>query len=68
MSIITAKAKVFGQLKQHKFCIDKDGTVRVWDDVAGHYTLCHDMSKSAQSRIRKHHASCVDRDEQMLVR
>lgn len=29
-----------------------DSTVRVWDDVAGHYTLCHSLTKSQQRRLR----------------
>lgn len=30
-----------------------DGIVRVWDDIAGHYTTFHSLSKSAIARIRK---------------
>jgi hypothetical protein len=33
--------------------VDPDGTVRVWDSVAGHYTVCHALSPSAQRRIRR---------------
>ncbi len=32
--------------------VEPDGTVRVYDDVAGHYTLCHSLSARAQARIR----------------
>jgi hypothetical protein len=32
---------------------DQDGTVRVWDSVARHYTSCHSLSQSAIARIRK---------------
>jgi hypothetical protein len=28
---------------------DADGTVRVWDSVAGHYTTCHSLT-AAQAR------------------
>lgn len=28
-------------------------TVRVWDSVAGHYTLCHNLSRATQNRIHK---------------
>lgn len=28
-----------------------DGTVRVYDDVAGHYTLRHSLTPRAQARI-----------------
>lgn len=52
---ITARAKAFSNegIKTHKFSVDADGTVRVWDSVAGHYTTCHSLSKSAEARIRK---------------
>jgi hypothetical protein len=52
---ITARAKAFSNecIKSHKFSVDADGTVRVWDAVAGHYTTCHSLSKSAEARIRK---------------
>lgn len=52
---ITARAKAFSSegIKTHKFSVDSDGTVRVWDHAAGHYTTCHSLSKSAQARIRK---------------
>lgn len=34
--------------------VDDDGTVRVWDSVAGHYTRCHSLTpaqiRSAQAR------------------
>lgn len=55
MKTITARAKAFSgeSVKTHKFAIDQDGTVRVWDSIAGHYTTCHSLSKSAQTRIRK---------------
>ena len=30
----------------------EDGTVRVWDDVAGHYTACHSLTESQCKRLR----------------
>lgn len=55
MKTITAKAKAFSSepVKTHKFTVEADGTVRVWDSVAKHYTSCHSLSKSAIARIRK---------------
>ena len=52
---ITARAKAFSNegIKTHQFSVDADGTVRVWDSVAGHYTRCHILSKSAETRLRK---------------
>jgi hypothetical protein len=39
--------------REHKLSVSPDGTVRVWDDVAGHYTTCHSLSAATQSRVRK---------------
>jgi hypothetical protein len=30
-----------------------NGSISVWDSVAGHYTTCHSLSERAQKRIRK---------------
>jgi len=48
----SARAKAFsGQgARDHKFLVEGDA-VRVWDDVAKHYTLCHDLSAGAQKRL-----------------
>lgn len=53
--IIIAIAKPFNAFPrgQHNFSISTDGTVWVWDSVAGHYTTCHSLSAQAQARIRK---------------
>lgn len=50
----TARAKAFsGQgLKRHPFLVE-DGVVRVWDPVAGYYTLAHSLSDSAERRLIK---------------
>jgi hypothetical protein len=38
----------------YRAIVDADGTVRVWDDVAGHYTRCHALTagqvRSARAR------------------
>ena len=51
---LEAKVKAFtGQpWRSHKLSVSQDGTVRVWDDVAGHYTTCHCMSAATQTYIR----------------
>jgi len=33
--------------------VDEDGTVRVWDDVAGHWTTCHSISARNLRAIRR---------------
>lgn len=52
---IIARAKAFSRegVREHRMLVSADGTVRVWDSVAGHYTTCHSLSKSATARIRK---------------
>lgn len=32
--------------------VDADGTVRVYDHVAGYYTTCHDLSAADQAKLR----------------
>lgn len=49
---ITVRAKAFSDegVRKHRVLVD-DVNVRVWDSVAGHYTLCHSLSRSAVKRI-----------------
>lgn len=32
--------------------VDADGTVRIWDDVADHYTTCHSLTAAQIRYIR----------------
>jgi len=52
---ITARARAFSAegVREHRFLVDADGTVRVWDPLAGHYTTFHAMSPATQKRIAK---------------
>ena len=52
---ITIRAKAFSHegIGSYLVQVDPDGTVRVWDSVAGHYTLLHVLSASAIRRARK---------------
>lgn len=51
---ITVRAKAFaGRMETVRCIVDANGTVRVYDSVAGHYTTCHSLSDSAIRRIRK---------------
>lgn len=51
--VIRAKAFTGGRIAEQRCSVSQDGTVRVWDDVAGHYTVCHVLSRSAQQKARK---------------
>jgi hypothetical protein len=53
---ITMRCKAFsseGGVRENRVQVSEDGTVRVWDSVAGHYTTCHVMTAAAQRRARK---------------
>lgn len=52
---ITIRARAFaGQgVRTHQATIDTDGTIRVWDAIAGHYTLCHSLSLRTQANIHR---------------
>ncbi len=52
---LTARAKAFSgeAVRDHRFRIETDGTLRVWDTIAGHYTACHGLRPAAVRRIRK---------------
>jgi hypothetical protein len=53
MKTVTTRANAFGKIETIKATVDADGTVRVWDAVAGYFTTCHRLGKSALVRIRK---------------
>ena len=46
----TARCAAFGPVATHRLMIDDDGTVRVWDGVAGFFTTAHRLSEAAQRR------------------
>ena len=54
-TIITTRAQPFTVFPRatHKFAVsDIDGGVRVYDTVAGYYTLCHSLSEREIKRIK----------------
>ena len=43
----------------YRVLVTPDGSVLVWDSLAGHYTACHVLTPSAQARLRaKARRSC----------
>lgn len=48
-----ARCKAFSGegVREHKIMVTADCQVRVWDDVAGHYTICNSLSDGAQKRL-----------------
>ncbi|HXF44841.1 MAG TPA: hypothetical protein VNK91_01865 [Burkholderiaceae bacterium] len=55
MKIFKARAKFFSSfpVETRSVAVDNDGTVRVWDNVAGRYTTCHALTPSVIRRIRR---------------
>jgi len=53
--VVKARAQAFRGfgVRNHTFEVEGDGTVRVWDEIANHFTLCHSLSPKAQKRIRR---------------
>jgi len=51
--VITVRCRAFsGQpTRTHRVMVEQDGMVRVWDEVAGHYTTCHALSHATIRRI-----------------
>lgn len=51
----TIRAKAFSGhgLETVRVQIEQDGTARVYDGVAGHYTACHSLSERDQQRARR---------------
>lgn len=53
--IITMSTKAFSGYGRgtYRLQVDADGTVRVWDSIAGHFTACHSMSARSQQIARR---------------
>jgi len=48
-----ARATCWSRLGRYDFRVDlSDGTVRVYDSVAGHYSIHHGMTSRSEARIR----------------
>ena len=51
---IYTRAKAFSNQPIQEYCFDVTGEqVRVYDPIAGYFTTCHALSKSAEKRILK---------------
>lgn len=49
----TIQVKAFGRIGRYRVMIESDGTVRVWDSIAGYYTRCHGMTPAQERRIAR---------------
>lgn len=53
--IVTVRCRPWSgdrRLAAHRCMVSPDGTVRVYDDVAGHYTVVHSLTARDEARIR----------------
>jgi hypothetical protein len=39
--------------RSYQMLVDADGSVRVYDSIAGYYTRCHSLSETARRRARR---------------
>lgn len=39
--------------REQRVAVDHDGTVRVYDDIAGGYTTCHSLADRIERRLRR---------------
>ncbi len=55
MRTMQLRCKAFsgGRVQIHKINVDDDGTVRVWDSVAGHFTTVHSLTARTHGKIQK---------------
>jgi hypothetical protein len=53
--VIETRARAFSGrgIETIRCRLDADGSVLVWDSLAGHYTHCHSLGQSAIRRIRR---------------
>lgn len=51
LTVRTGVAFTNGPIGYHA-SVDEAGVVRVWDSVAGHWTLCHALTVAQQRYIR----------------
>jgi hypothetical protein len=51
----TARCRAFSgeSVQQNRILVERDGSVLVWDGVAGAYTRCHVLGASQKARLRK---------------
>ncbi len=54
-TIVTLRTRAFSHegLRTNRLRVELDGTVTVWDEVAGYYTICNSLTPSAIRRARK---------------
>ena len=52
---LTVRCKAFSSegVRSNRLLVEANGTIRVFDSVAGHYTTVHAIGKATESKIRK---------------
>ena len=47
-----ARCKAFGErAREHRILVSSDLDVRIWDDVAGHFTACVSLSEGVRRSL-----------------
>ncbi len=59
--IIHTRVRIHEGLMPCGVCVLPDGTIMVYDDVARHYTVCHDLTAASKRRIRAAAARIANR-------
>ena len=52
-TFITMRCNAFGRVTDHEIIVEEDGTVRVYDSVANHYSTCHRLTDAVKRRAYK---------------
>lgn len=52
-TLITMRCNAFGKLANHEIMVEPNGTVKVFDEVAGHYTTCHRLTATVKRKAYK---------------
>jgi hypothetical protein len=73
MTDIRFRARVRGAFGGRSYswkdiCVEPDGTVRVYDAIAGHYTICHSLTPSQIRRlVRQARSTGEDRGRALVA-
>ena len=54
---ITVRNAFSGERGTYRAVVDADGTVRVWDSVAGYYTMIHSLTARQMQSARRRWAA-----------
>lgn len=56
---VTVRNAFSSERGSYRATVDADGTVRVWDSTAGHYTTCHSLTPAQERSARARFAKAI---------